>query len=287
MEIKQELVLNRNIEVNKGYNFLNIDKEEQTEHQYYIKVYLDIKQDLIQKDKKIVVDSNLPISRSYHYGSDTEIKDFLESLDKFCKKPFFIVNNGNNRKDTIRIYNLSNKFRDTILIFNDIKITFGELAIEELKKEGIDFLVSVEEILKQQQAFSKENQRLIERLIYLKEKVKTLRVFIDYNERYNYRLESQPKSLKIMITPTEYNQKLKDIEKEMTKISEKFDLDIDELDYLIIEQKVDMEKWIDYNEEGLLESWESNDEYDSYENFEDFAKQMYEESEKTISIKPN
>jgi len=36
-----------------------------------------------------------------------------------------------------------------------------------------------------------------------------------------------------------------------------------------------------------LESWESNDEYDSYENFEDFAKQMYEESEKTISIKPN
>ena len=90
-----------------------------------------------------------------------------------------------------------------------------------------------------------------------------------------------------MITPTEYNQKLKDIEKEMTKISEKFDLDIDELDYLIIEQKVDMEKWIDYNEEGLLESWESNDEYDSYENFEDFAKQMYEESEKTISIKPN
>ena len=283
MEIKQELKVRNDIldRINQGYNFLNVDKQgKEKEKKYYINVFIETKQNLKEKTEKMKIKQNL-FSVGY-WDNDFNVNNFLEKLDKFSKKLFCIIKKTSNRKNKSNydtdLSELRDKFRDKTIVFNDIDINITENAEQQLKYINLDFIGEVKKLLNQQQKTDKSKQKLIDRFVYLKEKVLTLKTFIEKTNSYDSR-KKEDNSLKILITPEEYNQKLKEIETEMKTIAESFGIELRELDYIVIKERIGFDEWFKQNEDELKENYEENEGESDFENFDEYAEQMYVEFE--------
>jgi len=283
MEIKQELKVRNDIldRINQGYNFLNVDKQgKEKEKKYYINVFIETKQNLKEKTEEIKIKQNL-FSVGY-WDNDFNVNNFLEKLDKFSKKLFCIIKKTSNRKNKSNydtdLSELRDKFRDKTIVFNDIDINITENAEQQLKYINLDFIGEVKKLLNQQQKTDKSKQKLIDRFVYLKEKVLTLKTFIEKTNSYDSR-KKEDNSLKILITPEEYNQKLKEIETEMKTIAESFGIELRELDYIVIKERIGFDEWFKQNEDELKENYEENEGESDFENFDEYAEQMYVEFE--------
>ena len=270
--------------LNQGFNFLNIEDKEKT--QYYIDVFLEVKQNLKEKTETIKAKTNLPFVSSYNYWKGTEVIAFLNELDMFSKKPLFVIKKWNNRKNTKGydrdLSSLKGKFRKNTLIFSDIKINIKELAEEKLKEIKLDFKTEVKKFLKQQKKTDKEKQKLLDRFIYLKEKELTLKTFLEKQSSYSYG-KPKDRTIKILITPQEYNQQLKDIEKEMKQVAKEFKLELDDFNYLVIEQKVDFDKWLEVNKDKIKENYDYYED-EAEETFDEYCKRLYDESGGIIEV---
>jgi len=283
MEIKQELKVRNDIldRINQGYNFLNVDNQRQeSKKKYYINVFIETKQNLKEKTEEIKIKQNL-FSVGY-WDNDFNVNNFLEKLDKFSKKLFCIIKKTSNRKNKSNydtdLSELRDKFRDKTIVFNDIDINITENAEQQLKYINLDFIGEVKKLLNQQQKTDKSKQKLIDRFVYLKEKVLTLKTFIEKTNSYDSR-KKEDNSLKILITPEEYNQKLKEIETEMKTIAESFGIELRELDYIVIKERIGFDEWFKQNEDELKENYEENEGESDFENFDEYAEQMYVEFE--------
>jgi len=267
--------------INQGYNFLNVDNQRQeSKKKYYINVFIETKQNLKEKTEEIKIKQNL-FSVGY-WDNDFNVNDFLEKLDKFSKKLFCIIKKTSNRKNKSNydtdLSELRDKFRDKTIVFNDIDINITENAEQQLKYINLDFIGEVKKLLNQQQKTDKSKQKLIDRFVYLKEKVLTLKTFIEKTNSYDSR-KKEDNSLKILITPEEYNQKLKEIETEMKTIAESFGIKLRELDYIIIKERIGFDEWLEQNKDELRENYEENEGESDFENFDEYAEQMYVEFE--------
>ena len=290
MEIGQELSINddRLYRLNQGYNFLNIDtKKPHKKEDYYIWVWLDVEQNLNETTEKVMVDTNLDVRGSW--GNGYELETFFEDINLYSKKLLLNIKKTNNRKNKDNwdrdISHLRDNFRNRTIIFSDVKIGVGKLAERKLKEQGIDFRAKLKKILEQQQETDKKKQKLLDRFVYLKEKVLTLEKFFEKKYSYSYSDEKKDRTYKIMISPEEYNQKLKAIEVEMTAIAKIFNVELNELDYLVIEQKVSYEKWLEVNKEELQEEYEDfGTDETAYADFEEFCGQMYLSSGGVINV---
>ena len=199
MEIKQKLKVNNESlrYINKGYNFLNVDDEKKVEKKYHISVLLVTRQNIRDTEEKIIVQSDLLDYNYYHnpsyYGSPS-VEKFLIELEEFVKLPFVKIKKTDNRINTDRydrdMGSLESHTRDGKIIFSEIEITIGELAKEKM---DIDLKKEVKRILNLQEETDDKNQKLMDRFVYLKEKVLTLKSFIRNDNTF-----------KTMITDEEY-----------------------------------------------------------------------------------
>lgn len=281
MEELNGLVMQKLDKLNKGFNFFNI---VQTEKKFYIEVELKVTQDLKSKEEVINVKTNLDIPNGSHsgYWGNYDVVDFLADLEKFCESPFAEIRTT-NRKETLGHYELSDirhKTRDKIINFSDIKITIGNLAKKKLEVLEIDFENQIKGILKKQKYIDKETQDKIDRYVFLREKMEILKSLVGYKEDYGYSYNNygQPKdnTLKMTLSPQEYNDKLKEIETEIRKLEKFFGLKETEMKYVKIPEKIDYDKWLKDNEERLRDDYEENKEDDSI-TFDEYCEMCFEQ----------
>ena len=268
----------RLMRINKGYNFGNL---QQTEKKYFVRVMLETTIDLREKEEIIEVDTDLPVENGGYWHSDIEVINFLKELEEFVSLPLVKIRHF-NRKNKVSTYGFSDKFRDEIIKFSDIDITIGELAEKKLKVIGIeDFKKKVKEILALQKGLDEKIQKLIDRFIQLHENIETLKECVG-KERDSYYGDTIDRTLKIELTSSEYNKKLKEIEKEIRKIAGKLKIKVDRYDfkYIPIERKVGYDEWIKVNKEELKGDWDMSDEDDKegYDSFEKYCEEMYEQN---------
>jgi len=269
--------------INKGYNFFNL---EQKEKKYFIEVMLETYLNLKEKTETIRVKTDLPTYTTWGNLRSLEIPDFFNELEKFVKKPLVKIKNFNrkNKLQSYEISNLKDNFRDKTLKFEDIKITIGELAEKKLKEMGIDdFKKKVREILDLQKTADKKTQELVNKFVRLKEKMLILNELVRDNEYYGYS-EDRDDTIKIKLTPLEYNKKLKEVETEMKEIAKKLNVEVRDYDfkYLPIERKVSYEEWFKMYKDELEENFnnlcqEYGDESE-YGSFDEYCRDLYEQS---------
>jgi len=260
--------------LNKGTNFLNFEKPKR----YYIKVMLNVTQDLKRKDEEISVNTNLSFGRYYNYN----VEEFLKDLENFVKTPLGKVITT-NRKVELRygeLNNIKNKIRTETIKFSDIDIEIGELADKKLREQGIIFEEKVKKLLKQQdESKSDKIQRKVDTYVRLKEQIEVLKNLLGKErDSYYYGNTPQDETIKLTLSPQEYNKKLKEIEVQLRKVEKEFGLDEEQLKYIKIQKEVNFDEWLKVFEDELRESFEE----DFEETFEEYAERVYEESDKTI-----
>lgn len=272
------IVLQKLDRLNKGFNFFNFT---QTEKKYYIKVNLVVKQNLEEREETLEVDTNI-YSNGYYYR-EYDVEKFLKDLEDFCSKPLAEVIRTNKKErgygyygSGIDLREIENEIRDKTIKFSDIKIEIGELARQKLKELNIDFENRVKDLLSKQKSISKDKQIKINRYVFLREHLKMLKSLI--TEESNYYSYNKPKdnSLKIMLNPNEYNDRLKEVEKELRILEKSLEITPYKIEYIVIKEEMTYEKWLKENEEQLRgEFQESECEIP----FEEWAEMTYENSE--------
>lgn len=264
--------------LNKGYNLFNIGKNGK---KYFIKVNLVSTQNLLERDEKIEVETNLPFGSSWNY----DFADLEKDLKEFVKKPLAKVRI--NKKSPLGYWEgreLGDEVREETIKFFDIEIEVGLLAREKLKSMGVDLEKEVKEILEQQKGYDKEIQEKIDNFIKLKEKIAMLKNLIGVssnNYDYRYNRQKEDKSLKIRFSPEEYNEKLKEVEKEIRVIEKDLGLSETKIPYEEIKEPITYESWFKENEEQLREDFEMRDDEMT---FDEYAEMVFHNSEELEDI---
>jgi hypothetical protein len=269
-------------ELNKGFNFFNFT---QTKKKYYIKVNLVVTQDLKTREEVLDVRDNLYVTHRGYY-KEYDVVDFLKDLKEFSEKPLAKIMTisrkgyGYNGNYSYNSYSngyseIKDKIRTETINFSDIEISIGDLAREKLKKIDIDFESEVKEILKKQKDINKEMQEKVNRYVFLEEKISMLKSLIKEESRYSYSY-NKPKdnTSKIILSPNEYNTKLKEIETEMRELEKYFGLKEMRFDYIKIQEEVSYENWFKENERELRINFSESE---SEMTFEEYAEQVFEQ----------
>lgn len=259
--------------INKGTNFLNLAEREEGK-KYYINVFLETSLNLKDKRETLSVESNLP-SCSYRGG---EVISFLNELKEYVKLPYGKIFDT-NRKDNNKVshYNLGLHTRDTEVRFEDIEFDIGELAEKKLQEMDLDIKEEVKKILGEQE---EDKQKQIDAFVQLKEKIEILKNLIgskSYGYGYN---QEKDNTIKILLSPEEYNSKLKEIEKKMIKLEKEFNIQYPmRFEYIKTEEEQagTFETWFKENEEELREQFESGDSEEM--TFDEYAEMCYTETE--------
>ncbi len=273
--------------INRGFNFENFVEEKK-----FIKVMLDVEQDLREKTEVIKIETNLIDLESRW---EVSLERFLKELKIYCLKPLAKITRI-NRKNTLSFWGSLRGLRDGIrkntLKFSDIEITIGKLAKKKIK---FDFKERVNEILKLQKKANKTTQILVDRFVRLNEKVLTLKVLIgktqdDYGYCYN---KPKDRTIKIELSPIEFNEELKKVDLELREIGKKLKISIDDFnyDYKKIEKEVNYSDWLKTNKEDLEENFkeygetfDGDEDENDYKDFDDFCEKMFDRTGNTIEV---
>jgi hypothetical protein len=267
--------------LNKGFNFF-MDTNKPKHNKHYIRLYVYVEQDLVDKDERLRVESDI----FHFYSHEEDYKGFLEELKKFCNKPFAEIILS-NRKDMLNDYHdnlseLRQKIRTETINFSDIDITIMDLAKNKLAELKLDFIKEVKKILDKQKNISKENQDKINDYVFLREELKTYDKLIEKKNWDNYSYSSKPtdNTQKVRLNPQEYNDKLKQIEIKIRKLEKDLGLDETDIKYIEIKEKISFKEWLKQNEGELRDNFK-NDNEDENMTFEEYAEQSYEFMEET------
>lgn len=286
MELKQIRIDGQRLfRINNGHNFYNLKHKDK---KYFIEVMLESTIDLLNKDESIIVKTDLPIKSSdWRYEREFDIVDFLKEIKDFVKKPFIKINTA-NRKNTIsswKLGDIEDNFRNENLNVSDLKIVVGELAKNKLK---YNFEKKIKEILAlQKTATDKRIQERVNRFFELKEKILFLEDFVgkSKNDYYNSYDRKKDDTIKLSITTLEFNQQLKEIEKEIKGIAKELNIErIGDFDYLPIQKEISYDEWLKINKDDLKENFEECNDESEYKNFNEYAKEMYEEFGGVIEV---
>lgn len=253
--------------INKGTTFFNIG-ERYNGKKYYIKVFLKISQNLKEKEEKIEVDSNLPVSSSY-WDRENEVNQFLEKLKNYVNRP--LANIRIPAKSVISTWELSSirdNLRRETLTFSDIEFEIGDLA----RKRIGNFEEQVKEILGEQKE-DNSTQKKVNSYVRVMEKVYSLKNLLCKKDH-----QETDETIKLPITPEEYNTKLKEIEKELRVLEKEFNLREANLEYIEIKEGTSYSEWLKEHRDELKENFEENGD-DNEMTFDEYAEMMYREFE--------
>lgn len=269
--LKIERVL---VDKNRGWNLLNAEQKNKT---FFIDVLYKENTNLMGKENKIQVSSNLPFI-SWNYSSDDNPEGFLNGLKEWVKKPqYSFFTKFNRKKDNLPDDWSLPKFRNCHIEFEEIKITIGELAKSKL---SFDFVEEIRKLLLLQHKANDTETRDFERYWFLLQSVSDIKRQVRQKER-NYYREEDDTTIKIRIDKKEYNNNLKKIEKELKIICKKYPfLNIPHIEYEEIQKAPKKADFFEENGHDLQEEWdmlndEAKDEFDG--DFDVFCEAKYEE----------
>ena len=247
---------------------------------YFIYAMLETKQDLKEKEEKVVVQTNLPMVKENSWRDTFSPDEFFEGLKGFAKHPLAKIRIPLKSGITSwELDSLKENLRSETIKFDDINIQVGELAKKKLKK---DFVLDIEKVLNSQDNTShKEIQEKVNAYITLREKIEALKnLLCKGSERYGYGYkENKDDTIKLPLTAEEYNSKLKEIEKELRVLEVFFGLRETDLDYEKVKDEHTFDNWLKENEEQLREDFENNQEEDSEMTFDEYAEMVFEQGE--------
>jgi hypothetical protein len=268
----------RLVKLNNGFNFGSLFKKEEVKRskKYFIEVILKTSINLKEKDEELEVRNDL--LGYYHSSYEQGIESFFKDLEEFVKKPLVNITNF-NRKEEVSRYDLGLNIRDKTINFSDVEIHIGELAEKKLKELDVDFKEKVKEILSKQKKRDEKLQALVDRYVFLKESWLVLDKCVGKKkDSYSYSNRNEDKTQKlILLTPEQYNLKLKEIEKEIRCIGKKLGITIGDYQFKYIEIKkpLNFDEWLEEHKEELEENFESGEtECDS---FEEYAQMCFDE----------
>jgi hypothetical protein len=258
---------------------------------FYIKLGLSISKNLEETESKLNISTNLPFSSYCWYGynySDVDgkgIRDFLDELEEWCKKPQFHPTHG-LRLRANRI-NLPS-FRKAKIPFESIKIEVGEKAQKYLEMRMIpDIKGEIKcRIAMQKKATEKEDVAST-RYIKLLEELAQLNYQVEGSPSKYYQYgDFRAKAKKLdTLKKQEFNLIAKQIQAELNDLSKKFPfLDKRKVDTYEITKKPTMAVWLesggqygDQNvEDELQDNWDNDDDRDeNYPDFESYCEEQY------------
>lgn len=274
--IKLKILEEKNRKNNAGLNLLNAEKFKPN---YFISVSLVQEVNILGSKEGIVVNTNLSLG-GYGYHRDMHPEDFFEQLKAFVQVPkykFFIQYNR-KRDNKLGWYELP-EFRKENLVLDEIKITIGDRAKQELEKLGFNFLERVKFFLSQQKEPTARQQKDFERYQALVYKVYDLKRQYGHKSSNYYGYGQEVDStIKISLDDVSYNEKLKETEDELKKLCKKYSfLKMPRVEYVKIVEPVNIKDWREEHEEELKESWENLDDETKSENYEgDFERYVDE-----------
>jgi hypothetical protein len=281
--------------VNNGTNFSNIEKNNQKK--YYIDVSLEVRQTLKWKEEEVVVNTNIFDSLGgYRYRGGFDVEEFFKELENFVKCPLGVVtipnraliSDGGGYRYRDGLGEIKDKVRSVTINFDDIDLTIGELATIKLKELGVEnFTQKVKDILKIQEESNKLNkQATIDAYVCLKDKILALKNLLSGGKKksrgYDYYGSNTDETLKLLLSPEIYNEKLKEVEKELRKLEKELGLKEEELEFIKIKTEESEEKafkeWFAENEEQLREDFDLREE-DNEMTFDEYVEMVYSESD--------
>jgi len=265
--------------LNKGFNFANINRELR---KYKVEVMLSVSMNFEENRAVLIVRHNLDGINRYSYSSDcykyggVVLAEFLCMLSDHASTIYYIPRSY-NRKNLAQFNDIS--FRDNIINFADINFVIHEQAKKMLDRLKVDFVHEVEEALKQQREATSFEIKAADRFIYLKEKISELKELANKRVRYeysNYR-DDEDRSIQLKIGRTEYNKRLKEIEKEMKDISKRYDfIKFNKQLFDYFEEPMSYIKYLKENKEELKQFYDENYSGEDTESYDDYCNQQYE-----------
>lgn len=233
--------------INKGTTFFNIAEKSISPNRkkYHLQVNLETRQNLKEKSEEIAVEDNLPI-REYGYwrqDKDDDVDEFLAKLKRYVSRPLGKVIIPLKSKVSSYDIGIKDTIREETIDFDDIDISVGELARKKLKEKGIvDFEGEIKKILSNQ---TEDNaQEKVNAYVVLKDRISALKNLIGRNSSYSYSYynEKKDETIKIPLTPEQYNEKMKEIEVDLRVLEKAFGIKQEELDFIKIKDEKDDEE---------------------------------------------
>lgn len=264
---------------NRGLNLFNADKFKPN---FFISILKKVELNLLEKEEKVVVESNL-IGSTYYGWDRMSVEEFLKRLKDYLSRPVYQFQTQFNRRRENKVdFYWKAKFRTKDFEFADVKIQVGEQAQEYVDSLPFNFIEEVKKIIANKKIPTDKEIKDFEKYSYLyhrKEDLERQVKQVSNSYGYGYR-ESEDKTIKISIDFEEYNSKLKEVETEMKALCKKYPyLEFPRFDYVEIKEPIKYEDWLKEHESEVRESWdefddEQKDEWDG--DFDSYAHYCYE-----------
>jgi len=264
---------------NRGLNIINADKFFKPKR-FSIEVLKVSEANLLEVKSKVQVNTNFPFRDwRYSYG-EMGVQDFLNQLKEWVSTPkykFLIIHN--RKRDNQASYWDLPKFKEYNVQFEEVDFNIGKEAQHEINLKGFNFVEEVKQLLSEQREATEEEAKDFERFRFLIEELDSLKRQVP---RSNYTCYNSNQTLNITIDKKDYNEKLKKIELEFTKLCKKYPfLKMPTIDYKEIIRELSFEDWkANGNKDEAEDEWsnfndETKEEYEG--DFENFLKWCYDE----------
>lgn len=245
---------------NRGMNLLNSGSFGKPE-MFYIKVAKAATQNLIGKEEKVYVMSNLPFISWEYSRKDKGVNDFFKDLNRWVSIPLFIASATFNRRRE-NLYDRWNgpRFREIDIMPSQLTISIEEAALEELREHKIDFRSLVGGLLAKQKdatpeeaAYFRRFTMFLETLNDLKRQVKQKRSEYSYGP-------PQDETIRISIGPDGYNEQMSALAHEMKIICKKYPfLSMPRIEFLQKKKAPSMGSFLKSNKDELQGAWDELD----------------------------
>ncbi|MDP8216007.1 MAG: hypothetical protein P9L98_01630 [Candidatus Kaelpia imicola] len=267
-KIKEDIKLQQRLDRrNKGVNLFNIIPEYK---RYGIIVKLEVSLNLAETKAEISISTDLPFVGYYEtHGLDSFVAEFT----RWVKIPQYIPRNFNRKENKMSMWEMENlNLKKVSVNFEDIDIVVYPMAKKFLAEKGICYFPKVvKKLCSLQKETTKLQIKAVDRYIYLLEEIKSLKDRIGKEKNYYYSCD-EDKTLKLYISKKEYNNQLKEIEKELKEITKKnpfLEFPESKIEYEEVIEKLSYKKFVKQNREDLEQEFEEGD-------FEEFCKESYQ-----------
>lgn len=267
---------------NRGLTLLNANEFKSS---FFISVLKEVDLNILEKEERVVVETNVLPYDFTSYSEDLTIQLFLKKLKDYMSTPKYELFVKHNRRMENKVdMSWDTKFREKDFDFEDLEITIGEQAKSYVDSLDFNFVEEIKKIIKNKRQVTDKEITDFERYSLLYNRIKDLkRQFEKPHSNYYSYGEPNDSTLKITIGYEEYNEKLKEVETEMKKICKKYCfLKLPRFDYVEIKEPVSLEDWKKEHGDELRENWDELDDSEKEEwdgNFDSYAEYCFEEYE--------
>jgi hypothetical protein len=215
-------------------------------------------------DNSLSVDTNLPRLKDTSWWR-VDVKEMVEDIKSWGDCPFYLPSKKN------RIHRLSDWdlkfFRRVNIDINDVSIDIKPLAKEYIKgKFNMDLEKELISALNHQRYPTQQEQKDFARYVELLEKIEELEFHLKGKKRNGYSYSNKPVDFTHKLFEfgkKEYNQKLKEVEKELKSLCKKNPI-LNEINFKykyeeLIKQPT-FDEWKEENEWEVNNTWDEMDE---------------------------